>query len=477
MTGAGSLKGWVKPELALDCTFADPTRACSDGSPTNPSAAGESPTWFASEFIITACHVVAAVGVMFFLAFVGRCLARLLRQPTVIGEIILGLAVGPTILAVGGHDLITTLLPAAVFDVVRFVGHVGLVLFVTGMVHELRAAAAPVRTGAVYVIAVCATVVPLATGGGLAWYVLAGGDPLLRGTAPAASLALMLAVSLAVTAVPVLARILEDRRLTDTVVGRLSLTVAVIVDVAAWLLVALAVGLKTGGATGVLWTACLLIAGLLCMLTVRRVLSTCSATAFCARLPRLTAALIAVVGLVASGLLQAWGLTEIFGAILVGFALPAGDRAAPWRAALAATTRAGRRLVPVFFVVTGVLVFTKQFGPTPWTAIAAATTLGIVGKVAGGYLGARLGGMSHRTGLRVGVLLNTRGLTELVVLQAGFSAGILTPAMYLALVIMALVTTATTGPAYALISRRTSSPPVDHPLDMRVRGSADSGGG
>lgn len=411
------------------------------------------------QVVTTTAHVAAALAVVFALAYVGRLLARLLRQPVVIGEIALGLAAGPVMVAVGGPGLITALLPATVFDCVRFVGHIGLVLFLIGVVHELRAAATPVRGKPVYLTAIWATLIPLAMGGILAWYVLADGTQLLRGDAPALSLVLMLAVSLSVTAVPVLARILADKQLTDTALGRLSMTVAVIIDVVAWLLVAVAVGLKAGGTLGVLLTGGVLVVGLACMFLLRRVLSADRVTALCRQFPRITVALIATTGLVASGVLQAWGLTEIFGAILVGFAIPAGK---PWSTALALIERGSLQLVPVFFVITGILVFTKQFGPPPWPAMALAVALGIAGKIGGGYVGARQGGLDHQTALQTGVLLNTRGLTELVVLQAGFSAGILTPAIYLALVVMALVTTAMTGPLYSVI-RRSPVPAVPAP--------------
>jgi Kef-type K+ transport system membrane component KefB len=404
------------------------------------------------QFVVTTAHVLAVLVVVFALAYVGRLLARLLRQPVVIGEIALGLAVGPLIVAAGGPGLITVLIPPTVFDCVRFVGHIGLVLFLIGVVHELRTATNPVRGKPVYLTAIWATLIPLVMGGILAWYVLADGSQLLRGDAPAVSLALMLAVSLSVTAVPVLARILADKQLTDTTLGRLSMTVAVIIDVVAWLLVAVAVGLKAGGTLGVLLTGGVLAVGLGCMVLIRRVLSTERVTALCQRFPRITVALIATTGLVASGVLQAWGLTEIFGAILVGFAIPASK---PWSTALSLIERGSLQLVPVFFVITGILVFTKQFGPPPWLAMVLAVVLGVAGKVGGGYVGARHGGLDRHTALQTGVLLNTRGLTELVVLQAGFSAGILTPAVYLALVVMALVTTAMTGPLYGAISSRT----------------------
>ncbi|MGW7418445.1 cation:proton antiporter, partial [Streptomyces sp. NPDC054863] len=160
-------------------------------------------------------------------------------------------------------------------------------------------------------------------------------------------------------------------------------------------------------------------------------------------------ALLGAAGLAGSWAFQEQGVTEIFGALLVGLAIPPDG----WHDVVRVVTRIGRLLVPVFFVVTGLTVFGGQFGATPWFAIVLATALGIVGKVGGGFLGARLGGASVLDAARLGVLVNTRGLTELVVLQAGYSAGILTAPVFLALVVMALVTTAMTGPCYGLLER------------------------
>ncbi|WP_211277659.1 cation:proton antiporter [Couchioplanes caeruleus] len=385
-----------------------------------------------------------ALLVVLLVAFLGRAMARLLRQPTVIAEIALGLTIGPIVLSLGGEQA----LPAEAIGWLRYAGHIGLVLFLVGVAHELRRTTAPARGRLVGWTTAGALVVPMLAGCGFAVAVLA--DPALRGTAPAVALALLLAVSLSVTAVPVLARILEERELLDTPVGKLSMTAAIIIDVVAWLLLALAIGLAAGGAGGVPRLATVVAAGLVVMFCLRRLLRTAAVTAFRDRFGRLTAVLVGVAALVSSWAFQEQGVTEIFGALLVGLAIP-GDG---WHGVVRLVTRVGRPLVPVFFVVTGISVFSAQFGATPWFAIVLATVLGIAGKVGGGYLGARFGGAPASDAVRVGVLVNTRGLTELVVLQAGYSAGILTAPVFLALVVMALVTTAMTGPAYALLERR-----------------------
>ena len=402
----------------------------------------------AAEFVARTGHVALALLAVLLVAFVGRAVGRLVRQPTVVTEIAFGLAIGPILLSFGGEQ---TLLPEETISSLRTIGHVGLVLFLVGVAHELRRTSTPARGQLIGWTTAGALVVPLLAGCAFALAVLA--DPELRGTAPTAALVLLLAVSLSVTAVPVLARILEEQELFDTPVGKLSMTVSMIIDVVAWLLLALALGLAAGESGGLPRLATVVAVGLLVMLCLGRLLRTGAVTAFRVRFGRVTAVSIGAAGLVCSWAFQELGVTEIFGALLVGLAIPAGG----WDAVVRRVTRAGRLLVPVFFVVTGITVFAGQFGSTPWFAIVLATALGIVGKVGGGYLGARIGGAPASDAVRVGVLVNTRGLTELVVLQAGYGAGILTAPVFLALVVMALVTTAMTGPSYGLLERRASS--------------------
>ncbi|QWF85977.1 cation:proton antiporter [Amycolatopsis sp. CA-230715] len=415
----------------------------------------------AAEIALRAGHSALALGALAVLVLVARLLARLLRQPAVIFEIATGIVVGPVLMAIGGRHLVDAVLPAGVLDWVRLVGHVGLVLFVVGVAHEIRVKPAQLRGRLVGWTTAGGILVPLAAGALLATWVLLRGGPAVRGDAPAPAVALLVAVALSVTAVPVLARILADDGLSDTPIGRLVVVVAVFIDAASWLLVAVAIGLGTGGFGGTARLLAVLAAGVLAAAALRRFLSTARAGAWCARFPRGAALALAGTGLAASAVLRHWGLTEIFGAVLVGFALPAGSGA--WRGPVLIVTRAGRTLVPLFFVVTGVTVFADVTSAVPWTAIGLATVLAGAGKLGGGYLGARFGGLPPGAALRAGALLNARGLTELAVLQAGYQAHILTPSLYFALVVMALVTTASASPAHRLIeriTRRAAAEPV-----------------
>jgi Kef-type K+ transport system membrane component KefB len=409
-------------------------------------------------------HAALVLAAVLAAAHAGRWAARRAHQPPVVGELAVGLLLGPALIAAGGERTLAALLPSAVSEWLHAIGHLGLALFLVGVGRSLRHSDEPALGRAVGWIASSALLIPLAAGAVFAGWVLADGDPRLRGHSPAASLALLLLIALSVTAVPVLARILVDGDLMDTRVGRLAMASGVVIDAAAWLLLALALSLAAGSPGRVLVLAARLAAAVLGALVLLRLLRTRTAGRFCSQFPRTTAVVMGAAAWSASIVLQRGGLTEVIGALLLGLAIPAGAGARQWDRAVATVARVGSWLLPVFFVTTGITVFGGQVGALPWAAITMAVLLAVVGKVSGGIAGAALAGETLWTGLRLGVLLNTRGLTELVVLQAGYSAGILTPALYLALVVMALVTTAMTGPAYALVdlaaSRRSARRPA-----------------
>src|SRR5205823_6247104 len=142
--------------------------------------------------------------------------------------------------------------------------------------------------------------------------------------------------------------------------------------------------------------------------------------------------------------------------------IPGAGSASPWTPVVRSVGRVGLWLIPVFFVVTGISLLATPVRGLSWATIALVTVLGIVGKGVGTYAGARLAGESRSSSARLGALMNTRGLTEIVLLQVGFGAGILTAGLFVAFLVMALVTTALTGPALSwtdrVAARRLPSP-------------------
>ncbi|QKW35619.1 cation:proton antiporter [Actinomadura sp. NAK00032] len=404
----------------------------------------------AAETAGRAGHLLAVLGAVLLIAMAGRLAARAARQPEVIGELTAGLLAGPAALRLlGPHDF-ARLVPAHVLADLKLTAEVGLVLFLAGLTHELRVGGPRPDRRAVGWVVLGGLLPAQAAGVLLAVWVLADADPPVRGTAPASALVLMLAVTLSVTAVPVLARVLTDRGMAGTEAGRLSLTAAIVIDAVSWPLLAVAIGLGHGSPDRFLRAMAALCCGAAAAVLLRLVLRTRGPEALCRRAPWLAAALISAVAAALAFAMERLGMTAIVGAALAGLAVPATGR---WGAALGTVTAIGRVLVPVFFVVSGLGVLTRGFGAVSPALVLSAVLLGVAGKTLGGYLGARLGARTRWDALRVGALLNTRGLTELIVLQAGYAAGILTTPLFVALVVMALVTTAMTGPSLALADR------------------------
>ncbi|SEC31589.1 cation:proton antiporter [Streptomyces sp. TLI_105] len=398
-------------------------------------------------------RLAATLLAILLLAMLGRAAARLLRQPEVVGEIMAGLFAGPLVVGLFGGDALHSLLPANMLDTLKLVSEGGLALFLVGTTHKLRLGVQRTVRQAAGPVALGAFALPLATGALLAGWLAWKGDQAVRGHAPTSAFVLMVAVSMSITAVPVLARILEERGMLGSVTGRVAMFAAILIDIAGWILLSVAVGLASGSPAGFLRSMEIFAAGALLALGARRALGSRLGTVMVTRARRRTALAIGALAIASALASERLGLTAVFGAVLLGLAVPATD-SAPWESAVASVTRVGRGLVPVFFVVTGVTVLTAGFGDTPWGLVAVIVVLGAVSKIGGTYLGARLGRQERRESLTAGVLMNTRGLTELVVLKVGYSAGILSPPLFLAMVLMALVTTAMTGPCLLLLRGR-----------------------
>ncbi|GLU50343.1 cation:proton antiporter [Nocardiopsis ansamitocini] len=418
---------------------------------------------------VEALHAAVALAVVLLLAWLGRIVFRAIGQPPVIGEIVVGLLLGPAVIALAGRAALEALLPGTVVEVLRHLGHAGLMLFLLGIAYEMRVRGAGTGSRPVAWVAVTSFLPALAAGALLALWIDRTGPTALRGDAPLPSFLLLLAVALAVTAVPVLARILADRGMTTTTAGRLSLQAAVVIDVPAWLLLAVAVG---GAGSGLFVALAVLVGCVVLVALVRPLVRSGPADRLFARSPLLGAVLVGGFTLAMAWTTEHLGLTSLFGAFLVGFVLPRPGSLAPWPEIVGRVSRVGSLLMPVFFLVTGATVLSGPLSGMSWTMMAAVTAVAIVVKTAGGYLGGRLGGESHWTGLRLAALMNTRGLTEIVVLQAGYSAGILPPALFLALLGMTLITTCLTAPLLTVIdfvAARSSGRPPHPPAPSDAR--------
>ncbi|MCX2926910.1 cation:proton antiporter [Streptomyces sp. NEAU-W12] len=422
-----------------------------------------------------ALQALAVLAVVLALARPARRAATLVRQPPVIGEIALGLVVVPLLTAAAGPDLVGTLLPPPVTDHLHTVGLAGLALYLTGVGHSARPRRGELSPRA-YGRLLAGSLLPgLLAGALLSVWVVWRDTPGERGTAPTAALVLLLAAAFAVTAVPVLARILTDRGIEDTTEGRLSLLVAVSIDALTWLVLTAALAAAAEGGGRLMRALAVIAGGVVAAVLLRRLLGRAAVGRLCARRPAAAAFVLGAVAVAAAVATERAGLTAIFGAVLVGLAVPRdgeqgsrdeesglrdgepgsrdGESGVRTRV-VRAVERCGLLFVPVFFVTAGLQVSTDGPDGFSWATFALVLLLATAAKLGGGYAGARLARLPAGTALRFGVLMNTRGLTEIAVLQAGLSAAILSPGLFLALVLMALVTTAATGPLLSLTDRR-----------------------
>ncbi|CAM3697751.1 cation:proton antiporter [Kibdelosporangium persicum] len=399
-----------------------------------------------------------AIVVVLAASWIGRRLAALVRQPAVMGEIAVGLLLGPGLLQACGPQVRELLLPRSTLEALHVIGVAGLALYLVGVAHRLGPGLVAYGRKSLLALTICAVSVPMAIGGGVGFWLLVTDDARLRGDAPAAALVLMFAVSFTVSAVPVLARIIDDRGIAGTRAARLAMASAIIVDAIGWLLLAVAVGLAGAGLSGSVRAAVILVVAVAMVPLVRRLLSRPGVTRLCGRSPTTCRMAVAVVAIVASWAADNLGLTAVFGAVLIAVSLPPDE---DWQRVAGAVSSAGRWLLPIFFATAGITVWSAADTTFPVMFAVVVTVLAVLGKTAGVLLGARLGGETGPVRQRLAVLLNTRGLTEIVLVQAGYSAGIITAPVYLVFVVLALVSTAMTGPLLSLLDKRRPLVPQD----------------
>ncbi|MFE3779787.1 cation:proton antiporter [Amycolatopsis sp. NPDC059090] len=398
---------------------------------------------------MVAVWILLAIVVALLAAWVGRRVAAALRLPGVIGEICVGLALGPlTVAATGWHGGGTPL--DGIRTGLTLIGQAAVILYLMNLAHDVRRSLNSRKIAETARVTLVSVLVSLAAGVALAAIVILDGEPELRGTATSATFILYSAIAMGVTAAPVLARIINERGMTGSSAARISFAAAVLSDAIAWLLLAVALGLNSGRPAGVIVAAAAAAGGVLLAWGARGAARRLSA--WSARRPGLAATLAGTAALAAGFASESLGLTVIFGACLAGLALPRRGTS-QWDAAVATTARCAKPFLPLFFVATGLTVFANGVGAVPWGIAFATVALGVLGKFGGGYLGGRLGAQPPLDSARIGAMLNTRGLTELIILQAGHQTGILATRLFLAFLVMALATTAVTGPLLALLDR------------------------
>ena len=382
--------------------------------------------------------------------------ATRLGQPAVIGEVLGGILLGPSLF----HGALSgTLFPTDVRPFLSALASVGVALFmfVVGMELDQRLIKGKLRIAVS--VSAGSLVLPLGLGMLLALYLVPrhtfSGDRL--------GFVLFMGAAMSVTAFPVLARILTDRNMHRTTIGSLALASAAIGDVLAWSLLAVVVAMVSGTLQ---WQLIFAVPYLFLMFTVVRPLLRRLAAAHDNDGSRSRTSLALVLtGLLASGALTEWfGLHFIFGAFLFGVVMP---RSSILREDILAPVEqiSMTFLLPIFFVVAGLSVNLSTIGAVGLTELALILAVAITGKFLGAFLGARLQHVPTRSAAILGTLMNTRGLTELVILTVGLQLHVLDPNLYSLMVIMALVTTAMAGPLLHLLQTERQTEKVALPQE------------
>lgn len=391
-------------------------------------------------------QILAVVG----LARILGILARRIGQPSVIGEMLAGILLGPTFLGHFAPQWQGMLFPHQSMEGLFLASQMGVMLYLFALGIELDPR--ELRSPKALAVSLSGMAIPFLLGIGCAAW-LVHGHLSVPDKSPVA-FALFVGVALSITAFPVLSRILTERGLEDSPVGRISLSAAALGDVFAWSALALVSTLGRGS-----WQDAVpdlmgvLVFVLVTVLVIRPLLARLIAANGWNEHPTRGALSTLVLWAMAAGLCtQLLGIHALFGAFLAGVVTPGNG---PLRHYLCERLEsfAGAVLLPLFFAYTGLRVQFALGSDVPWLAAFALLAAAVGGKIAGSALPVRLLGGSWRDGVRVGILMNTRGLMELVALNVGLDLGLLTPGLFAVLVGMAIFTTFMTGPSLSLWER------------------------
>ena len=379
-------------------------------------------------------------------------LFQLVGQPLVVGEIIAGIILGPSVLGAIYPDLSGFLFPSRSLDILQQLSQLGLVFFMFIIGMELDTHSFKKTASAAMLISIASIVIPFASGIFLAIYLY---DLFNPQNVRLTSFALFMGITMSITAFPVLARIVQERRMTRTLVGTMAISVAAIGDVVAWCILAVVIAIAKAGDIGhsfltiglsILYIAFMYFVVKPLMFRIGRVYASRET------MGRPIVAFVFLLILVSSLTTEIIGIHALFGAFMAGVVMP--DNLNFKRIFTEKIEDVSLViLLPLFFVATGLRTEIGLINSTTlWMACLVITVTAILGKFGGTLIASRFSGLSWKNSLSLGVLMNAKGLMELIVLNIGYDLGILSPDIFAMLVIMALTTTFITGPGLNLIN-------------------------
>ncbi len=397
-------------------------------------------------------HVLVALLVIIAASRLVGTIFRCFHQPSVIGEVLAGILLGPSLLGKIAPTAFTSIFPASVIPLLGIIAQIGVLLFMFVVGLELNTELLREKSQATIAISHASILFPFLLGATLA---LGLYPSLSSRDVTFTAFSLFLGISMSVTAFPVLARILRDRQLHRSRMGTLALTCAAAGDVTAWCLLAFVIGVIQSKVHGAAVTALLTVLYILFMFVLVRPL----ARWFVARYEQSGApgqgmmAPVSIALLLSSVATEYIGIHTLFGAFLLGAIIPHDS--------VLARTLTDKleefvvvMLLPAFFAFTGLRTQIGLIRGDQWLICGLIILVACAGKFGGSALAARLTGMNWRDAASLGILMNTRGLMELIVLNIGLDLKVISPTLFAMLVLMAVVTTFATTPLLDALNRR-----------------------
>jgi Kef-type K+ transport system membrane component KefB len=376
---------------------------------------------------------------------------RKIGQPSVIGEMIAGIVLGPSLVGMYFPEFSALLFPKESLGNLQFLSQIGLILFMFVIGMELDLKVLKNKAHDAVVISHASIVIPFALGLTLAYFIYHTFAPV---GVEFASFGLFMGIAMSITAFPVLARIVQERGMQKTKLGTIAITCAAADDITAWCILAVVIAIvKAGSFTSALYVIGLAILYVIVMLKIVRPFLKRVGDLNSTResLNKPVVAIFFITLLFSSYVSELIGIHALFGAFLAGAIMPENNK---FRNIFIEKVEdvAIIVLLPLFFVFTGLRT---QIGllndPYLWKVTAVIIAVAVAGKFFGSALAAKFVGQNWKDSLAIGALMNTRGLMELVVLNIGYDLGVLSTEIFTMMVIMALVTTFMTGPALDFI--------------------------
>jgi Kef-type K+ transport system membrane component KefB len=373
-------------------------------------------------------------------------------QPTVIGEMIAGIVLGPSLIGMYLPEFSEILFPAQSLGNLQFLSQIGLILFMFIVGMELDLKVLRNKTHEAVVISHASIVVPFALGMGLAYFIYNSYAP---DGVQFLSFGLFMGIAMSITAFPVLARIVQERGISKTKLGTMAITCAAADDITAWCILAAVIAIvKAGSVVSSFYTILLALGYVFLMIKIVRPFLIRIGNIYATRenLSKPIVVIIFLTLILSAYATEVIGIHALFGAFMAGAIMPENVK---FRNLFVEKVEdvALVLLLPLFFVFTGLRT---QIGllndPEIWKLTGVIVLIAVAGKFLGSALAAKFMGQTWKDSLSLGALMNTRGLMELVVLNIGYDLGVLTPEVFSMMVLMALVTTFMTGPSLDLIN-------------------------